>query len=204
MALRGNMPWTLLMLPAGLSCALCGCYAPEHVEWKWPGMAGEEKVAPPVVYTDDVAPQPGGRDSHASRPPQETDTRKAASRVPRPRVELEKHRAAIWPRIDMLRRKEETAPEKRKALIEEAVNKLPEWYAPLDVEPPTPYSDNWISVMVWDFMPGEQYAGEIAKWKKIAAGFDKPFPDPVTRRKLLQLIEEIMAQTNETKEEAIE
>ncbi len=167
-------------------------------------MPGDKKAAPPVVYTDDVAPQPGGDDSRTPRPPQEVDTQKTGSPVSRPRVDLEKHRAAIWPHVDMLRRKEEMTPEKWKSLIEDTVNKLPEWYAPLDVESPKPYSDNWISVMVWDFMPGKQYAGEISKWKKIAPGFGKPFPDPVTRRKLLNLIEEIMAQTSETKEEAIE
>jgi hypothetical protein len=113
--------------------------------------------------------------------------------------DLERHRSAVWPKVDELRRltarrdRGEISYADMQASLENARAMLWDWYQPLKVPPPDPNDPEWITVMVWDFMPQEDFLRASDAWASIADSQGASFPNPATRRAVLQFVQRMTA-----------
>ena len=197
-----------VLLLAVASVLLVGCKSPSEMRkeyptwpaWGWwnkpatPEPADQEDDQPaddtPAVADTGVRPDTGRADTgrpDVTRVSTNTDTRAEM-------LALDAHRKEVWDTVKNLRDLDEIPLDRRRQLLAKVEENLPAWYRPLDVEPPAPGSKDWTTIVVWDFMPNSQYWHAVRGWQAIAQEKGVPFPQDMTRRKLMQFIQQ-MTQT---------
>lgn len=211
--------WVLLLCLCGLMLTGCADFRkkyPRYPSWGWWDHPAEQASSPeepskadePAQTTEPAAPLPTGRAdmplsdapalAPATRPtnhpaaPQAKDEPSDVVAINLP-VTGEQHRQRVWQRVVELQNLDSLAPARRKIVLAEARRDLPGWYAPLPVDPPKPDSKDWITTLTWDFMPDEDFVAAKIKWKLIAQQQKMTFPEPCSRRDLMQFIQHVTA-----------
>lgn len=144
----------------------------------------------PLSDAPALAPATRPASRPAAAPAKEEPSDVVAINLP---VTGEQHRQRVWQRVVELQNLDSLAPARRKIVLAEARRDLPGWYEPLPVDPPNPDDKNWITTLTWDFMPDEDFVAAKIKWKLIADQQDMTFPEPCSRRDLMQFIQHVTA-----------
>jgi hypothetical protein len=97
-------------------------------------------------------------------------------------------RKQAWPEVEKLRSLVDFPEAKQQALLASLKRNLPGWYKQIGQVPPDATDPLWQMIVVWDFMPNAAYWHAAEGWKLIAKKRNVEFPDPITRRKLVQFI----------------
>jgi len=177
---------------------LAGCQAqndfqkkwPEYPKWGWWGHPAKD-VPDPAAETPAQPDEPAS-DAQAQEeaPPADADASASGEQADRPAT-LDDHRAAVWEQVSILRDMEELSPEQQRTLIESARSNLRKWYRPMAVEPPDPDDPQWITILVWDFMPEEDFDRAAENWRQTAQKENLTFPQDVSRRELMEFIAKV-------------
>ena len=188
-----------LLLMAGCNNASMG-----EFRWDWWNKSSEkpedsEDVSGKFVAPDDVPDDANAKvnadtsNKTSSKPDTTAGTDvKVIKKMDPSSLELRRHKQDVWSKVVMLRDKDKLPEDKQAVLIENARREMKEWYSPLKVSPPNPDSADWIDIMIWDFMPEEEFQEQSAKWKSIADKLSLQVPVPLTRRGMVPLITDIM------------
>ena len=172
--------------------ALSGCYKPQYF---FKSDKSGPKIPVKEVKIADTKTEAQPADTEAVDPvktePSATDlaavpTADAAPALAPADKNLDLHRQKIRPEIKKFMDASDDEQANMKPVI---VGKLSEWYKPLDVSPPDHTKPGWRSILLWDFTPDVDFKRSVKVWKAHAADNGKPFPSPVTRRKLLEFIQ---------------
>lgn len=139
--------------------------------------------APPTLSDGEIEPST----SAAPLPPPGTEPSGEA----RPMVSLEDHRSVVWSEARQLRDLDQFPPERKQQVLDHARASLPAWYKPMPMTRPDPEKDDWVTMVIWDFMPDEEFDRAAEGWRKIAGQEGVPYPDIPTRRDLPKLIRQI-------------
>jgi hypothetical protein len=105
---------------------------------------------------------------------------------------MEEHRARVWQGVSILRDLDELPPQQQDKLMEQARGKLREWYRPMHLTPPDPNDPEWITVLIWDFMPEEDFLRAAENWRRVAQKEKRPFPEQVERRELMRFVRDVL------------
>jgi hypothetical protein len=97
-------------------------------------------------------------------------------------------RKEAWPAVQELRSLNDLSDAKQQELLTKLKQDLPGWYKQLGVTQPTTTDPNWQMIVLWDFMPNASYWHATEGWRTVAKQRKVEFPDPITRRKLVQFI----------------
>lgn len=183
---------TSLLFVALFVFLLAGCQAQNDFQKKWPEYpkwGWWEHPARNVPEPADEAPKeeppsdaPRKKEVHADAKADSPDD------APRTPATLEEHRADVWEKVSILRDVEELPPEQQRKLIQSARRDLRKWYRPMAVDPPDSDDPRWITVLVWDFMPEEDFEQAEKNWRETARRENLPFPEDPTRRELMEFI----------------
>ena len=112
--------------------------------------------------------------------------------VPKTDNPLLRHRADVWKTVSMLRDLDARPQVEQAQLIELARKQLPVWYDPMPVDPPDANQPDWVKVLIWDFMPEDDFQQAVDGWRAIARKENKDFPTPATRRKVMAFVEDLL------------
>jgi hypothetical protein len=186
---------TLIFCVALLGFTLAGCQSNNDFQKKWPQFPQwgwwkhPAKDVPEPTAEEPAADefQDESRDeiAQADAPlPEETKESRGPST-------LEEHRADVWETVVVLRDVEELPPDQQRKLIESARRNLRKWYRPMAAEPPDPNDPQWITVLVWDFMPEEDFDHAAEHWRQVARQERFAFPENVSRRELMEFVEKV-------------
>ena len=97
-------------------------------------------------------------------------------------------RKQAWATVEKLRSLDDLPEAKQEALLADLKRDLPGWYKQIHQVPPAATDPHWQMIVVWDFTPNASYWRAVEGWKLIAKKRKVEFPEPVTRRKLVQFI----------------
>jgi len=172
---------------------------PKYPDWNWwkhpAGQQTEEstetmpeKTVPSLDRPDLVQPAESSEPKYPSTP------------ITDPQL-LAEYRQSIWPEAKQLRNLDEIPEEQRREYIAHTIKMLPQWYAPLPVEKPDTSDPDWTTVVIWDFMPEQEFSRAAEAYGKIAKKQNLPFPKYVTRRELMQFILQLTGASNKPKQE---
>lgn len=186
--------WNFVVLcVALLGLTLAGCQAHNDFQKKWPQYPhwgwwkqpakGVEEPAPPPSAGDDA-----NEDARADDATTDNASPQSLSKGP---TTLEEHRADVWEEVAVLRDLDELSPPQQRKLIESARRKRRKWYRPMTVSAPAPDDPQWITILVWDFMPEDDFQSAVENWRRIARQDDIPFPQDITRRELMVFIQKM-------------
>jgi hypothetical protein len=161
-----------------------------------PGITGRADMplseAPLPARSDTPAPAPtpapASRPATVAPPAAEQDDEIVTLDIP---VTGEQHRQRVWQRVQQLQNLDDLPPARREVVLADARRDLPGWYEQLELPPPDPNSDDWITTLTWDFMPDEDFVAAKIKWKLIAEQQELTFPSPCSRRDLMQFIQHV-------------
>jgi len=108
------------------------------------------------------------------------------------------HRARVWQHVAKLRDMDTATQAQQDKMVAHAQKNLQAWYRPMEVPPPDMNKSDWVIVMIWDFMPEDDFQRAAANWKKIAADAGEDFPPQkdITRRKLMKFVRKMQTQKN--------
>jgi hypothetical protein len=181
---------TFLLCVALLGFALTGCQAHNDFQKKWPRYPHWEWWKHPAKGVPEPAEEKTTNESQEGIEKKDMDSpeEKTESREP---ATLEEHRINVWEKVAVLRDVDELPPPQQRKLVESARRNLRKWYRPMTVAPPDPDDPQWITVLVWDFMPEEDFEQAAENWRQTARRDNLPFPEDVTRRQLMELIGKI-------------
>lgn len=164
--------------------------------WKYPAKKSGERpaeadthsAATPRKHEQPSAPRSDSPTAQpASAPAATVATPVRAART----VPLEQHRREVWAEAKALRDLDRLPPAEAQALLERCEASLPAWYKPMPVTRPDPARPGWTTLVIWDFMPPEEFDRAAEGWRRIAQKEAVPYPDIPTRRDLPKLIREI-------------
>ncbi|MBN1942978.1 MAG: hypothetical protein JW849_06755 [Phycisphaerae bacterium] len=182
---------TSLLCLALLGFALAGCQAHNDFQKKWPEYPKWGWWKHPAKDVPEPAEDASTEEPLAEEPPSpQTGHTLSDSPAEQPQgpTSLEEHRATVWQEVAVLRDVEELPPAQQRKLVASARGKLRKWYRPMMVEPPDPDDPQWITVLVWDFMPEEDFETAAENWRRTARQENLPFPEEITRRELMTFI----------------
>ena len=97
-------------------------------------------------------------------------------------------RKEAWPAVQKLRSLDNLSGAKQQELLTKLKQDLPGWYTQLGATQPVTTDPHWQMIAVWDFMPNASYWHATEGWRTVAKQRKVEFPDPITRRKLVQFI----------------
>lgn len=190
---RNLFPWCLALL----GFVLIGCQTPndfqkkwpEYPRWGWwnhPAPDAEEPASP-----EPAEESPGSSGEGEAAKPADEETPETPASESGATSSLEAHRAAVWEEVAVLRDLDDLPPEQQQKLVESARSRLRQWYRPMDVDPPNPDDPEWITVLVWDFMPEADFQRAAEQWRRTAAEEKWPYPEEITRRELMRFIRKV-------------
>lgn len=175
-----------------LGFALTGCRAHNDFQKKWPNYPHWGWWNHPAKNVPEpAADPPAGDDAQDADQTTEAHASETSANDPTGPATLEEHRAEVWENVVVLRDVDELPPPEQRKLIESARRNLRKWYRPMTVSPPKPDDPQWITVLVWDFMPEEDFQTATDNWRRTARQEKLPFPEDVTRRELMDFITKI-------------
>jgi hypothetical protein len=200
---------TVAMLAA--IALLAGCKTPEQMKaeypdwpnWGWwdkPGQSKEAAAAPAPPPASTAEPLPGddtlaARGDDAAR----VDAPAEATIVSFETADLlTRHRADAWKTVSMLRDLDARPEAERQQLLDRARAELPAWYQPMPDAAPDPNQPDWVKVLIWDFMPEDDFQRAIEGWRAIARKENMEFPYPATRRKVMAFVETLLDAAGQT------
>jgi hypothetical protein len=195
---------TLLLILAAVM-AFTGCHA-ENFKKKWPKYPDWGWWKHPAGETDDSTENlPDKTVPSMDRPDLSKSTESSESHYPSTPITdpqlLAEYRQSIWPEAKQLRNLDEIPPEQRQEYVAHTIQMLPQWYAPLQVDPPDTNDPDWTTVVIWDFMPEQEFTRAAEAYENIAKQQSLPFPKYVTRRELMQFILQLTGGDNKPKQE---
>lgn len=183
---------TLLLIVAGMTiCA--GCHTesfrekwPKYPDWNWWNHpAGQQAEEPAETVPEKSVPSQKRPD--LSKPAESVKSQYPSIPITDPQL-LAEYRQSIWPEAKQLRNLNEIPAEQRREYVAHTIRMLPRWYAPLSVAPPDTHDPDWTTVVIWDFLPEQEFSRAAEAYGKIAGQQNLPFPKHVTRRELMQFI----------------
>jgi len=143
-----------------------------------------KSVPEPVLPSAPIAPDDP---APASWAPASSDSPKPDVPV----VSLEAHRRAVWKEARQLRDLDRLPPERKRQVLDHARASLGAWYKPMPMTRPDPEKEDWVTMVIWDFMPDEEFDRAAEGWRKIAEQEGVAYPEIPTRRDLPKLIRKI-------------
>ena len=175
----------IMMLSAGCNTDNFKKEWPEYPDWGWWDHPAEKTEDQTEDLADKTVPSLDRPD--LSKPVEPVEPRHPSTPITDPQL-LEKYRNSIWPETKQLSSLDEIPEEQRQEYIAHTIKMLPQWYAPLPVDPPDTSDPDWTTVVIWDFMPEREFSRAAEAYGRIAKQQNLPFPKYVTRRELMQFI----------------
>ncbi len=191
-----------------LAGTLAGCqdFKEKHPDFpKWGWWKKKPASQPTIQPSTKPAKQPSTKPAKqpASKPskaqPTQADPKARAVIQAQPIMPAPSdHRAKVWQHVAKLRDMDSATQAQQDKLIAHAQKNLQAWYRPMEVPPPDMNKSDWVIVMIWDFMPEDDFQRAAANWKKIAADAGEDFPPQkdITRRKLMKFVRKMQTQKN--------
>jgi hypothetical protein len=146
------------------------------------------------------APHPAPKDDASAPATQPADDAMADSTPvdegPMDYEALDAYRRQRWPDVQPLQELSSMTPEKRNKTVMHVLANLEQWYRPLPVAMPDVSRKDWTSIVLWDFMPDEEFIPAAERWRGIAASAGVDYPAPPTRRGVQAVIQTIVHQPN--------
>ncbi|MBN1555386.1 MAG: hypothetical protein JXA11_11625 [Phycisphaerae bacterium] len=177
---------SVVLCLASLGWGLAGCQSQNSFQDKWPRYPHWGWWKHPAK---DV-PEPA-QEEESPPDASEEQAQPAGEESPKGPATLEEHRQEVWQKVSLLRDVEELSPPEQRKLIESARRDLRRWYRPMMVDPPDPDDPQWITVLVWDFMPEDDFMQAEENWRQTARRDRLPFPEEVSRRELMEYIQKV-------------
>ena len=92
-----------------------------------------------------------------------------------------------------------TSPSARQRVLAEAAERVPRWYAALKLPPPDTSEPEWLTTVLWDTMPAEEYRKAVENAKPLFLEHGRPFPESATRREFMKALAELPKQAEGSK-----
>ena len=180
----------MIVLLAG---AMTGCqnFKKEHPDFpKWGWWKKHPATQPTIPPTSQSASQP--TTAPAGKPAGQPVSQPASGPASRSTGQAPvDHRQEVWRHVARMRDMDSYPPARQKELIAYAQEHLQAWYKPMKVPPPDMTRPDWLIVMIWDFMPPEDFHRAAVNWKKIADDAGEEFPKNITRRGLMKFVQKM-------------
>ncbi len=90
------------------------------------------------------------------------------------------------------------SPAARRQILAEAAKRVPLWYAHLAVPAPDTTRLDWLTVVLWDTMPEEEYHKALENSRDLFQEYGKPFPAGASRREFMKALEELPKDSKES------
>ena len=180
-----------LLLILGAMMVFTGCNTgnfkkkwPKYPDWGWwKHPAGEEIQE----TTEPEKPVPPQERPDLTKTPEPAKPGFPKTPIRDPKL-LTEYRQSVWPETKQLRNLDEIPETQRQEYLAHAIEMLPRWYAPLPVDPPDTNDPDWTTVVIWDFMPEQEFSKAADAYRKIAEQQKVSYPKYITRRELMQFI----------------
>ena len=194
-----------LLLILGAMMVFTGCNTgnfkkkwPKYPDWGWWKHPAGETKEPTENVPDKSVPSLDRPD--LAKTPEPTKPIFPSTPITDPKL-LTEYRQSIWPEAKQLRNLDEIPEAQRQEYLAHAIEMLPQWYAPLPVDPPDTNDPDWTTVVIWDFMPEEEFFRAADAYGKIAKQQNLPYPKYITRRELMQFILQLTGRGEQPRQE---
>ncbi|MCK5113907.1 MAG: hypothetical protein KAR11_04015 [Phycisphaerae bacterium] len=200
----GKFTTLLLILAATMILGGCGTENfqkkwPEYPDWGWWHHPADEKEQPTAEAVPDKT-VPSRQRPDLTTPDTVSAPAQPTEPITDPR-KLAEYRKTIWPEAHQLRNLDEIPQPQRDEFVDHTKKILPQWYTLMPVDTPNTNDPDWMTTVIWDFMPEQEFDRAADTYRKIAKQQNISFPKYVTRRELMQFILQLTGGDRKSKRE---